>query len=271
MELFDTHCHIHEADPAYTEQSSSRERWLKAGITSADALVEDAKRAGVTRAICVGTSLADSAHAVSFVQRHEGLWASIGIHPHDAKDYVGLNDMLSAFSDLATQPKVVAVGECGLDFYYTNSPKRDQIELLEFQLEVAAKHDVALIFHIRDAFDEFWPIFDNYKGLRGIVHSFTADTRVLDQALSRGLSIGLNGIMTFTKDNAQLAAAKAAPLDRIVVETDAPYLTPAPQRGKICTSSHVVVTAGFLAHLRGEPIELFASTTTNNAMNIFRI
>jgi TatD DNase family protein len=128
-----------------------------------------------------------------------------------------------------------------------------------------------LIFHVREAFDDFFSTYDQYKGLRGVVHSFSADTRVLDKILSRGLYIGLNGIMTFTKDQKQLEAAKAVPLNRLLLETDAPYLTPVPFRGKICEPKYVRVTAEFLSHLRGETLEELAAATTRNAAELFKL
>lgn len=271
MELFDTHCHIHEAGASYPGATPSHNKWSDAGIADPVTLVSDAAEAGVTRAVCVGTTLEDSTRAIDFVQPHPGLWASIGLHPHEARLYAAQHERLAAFAALATQPKVVAVGECGLDYYYTHSPRQAQIAVLEFQLDLAQRYDLALMFHIREAFDDFWPVFDNFRGLRGIVHSFTANSVILDQALSRGLLIGLNGIMTFTKDEAQLAAAKAIPNDRLVLETDAPYLTPAPYRGKICTPRHLATTAAFIASVRGEPLGALAASTTANARKLLRI
>ena len=126
-----------------------------------------------------------------------------------------------------------------------------------------------MIFHVREAFEDFWPIFDEFKGVRGVIHSFTATQKELDDILSRGLYVGLNGIMTFTKQDAQLAAAKAVPLDRLVLETDAPFLTPAPYRGTICEPKHVRITAEFLADLRGESLAAIADATTHNARKLF--
>jgi TatD DNase family protein len=128
-----------------------------------------------------------------------------------------------------------------------------------------------LIFHVRDAFDDFWPIFDNFKGLRGVIHSFTATPRELEQILQRDLYVGLNGIMTFTKNADQLEAAKAVPLDRLLLETDAPFLTPVPFRGKICEPKHVVITAEFLSKLRGEFIGKLGQNTTRNAQTLFNV
>ena len=167
--------------------------------------------------------------------------------------------------------KIVAIGECGLDYFYEHSPKKDQIKLLHFQLALAQHHELPVILHIREAFDDFWPIFDEYKGLTGVVHSFTATTKELDQALGRGLYIGLNGIMTFTKQADQLDAAKAVPLDRLLLETDAPFLTPAPERGTICQPKHVVLIARFLSKLRGDSRDSVAHASTANAAKLFRV
>lgn len=265
MSLVDTHCHIHEV----LGDDDVAQKWHKAGVTDVDNLVKAAVDAGVTQLVCVGCSAEDSALAVDFVQTRAACWASTGIHPHEAKRYIGDVATLEKFAALARQPKVVAVGECGLDYFYNHSPKEAQEAILRFQLELAQKHDLPLIFHVREAFDDFWPIFDEYPGLRGVIHSFTANGQVLDEILRRDLYVGLNGIMTFTKDQAQLAAAKVVPLDKLVVETDAPFLTPVPHRGKICKPKHVRDTTQFLATLRSEPFDQFASATTRNARKLF--
>jgi TatD DNase family protein len=255
MQLVDTHCHIHfpdyELDPDEVRVAAAED--------------------GVTRLICVGCTLSDSLGAVVYAAKHEGVWASIGLHPHEGSIYVHDHKALQQFHELASRPKVVAIGETGLDYYYEHSPREVQKQLLRFQLDVAVEHDLPLIFHIRDAFEDFWRIFDEYKGLRGVVHSFTATRKELDQILERDLYVGLNGIMTFTKNQKQLEAAKKAPLDRLLLETDAPFLTPVPFRGKICEPRYVRVTAEFLSALRGEPLEDLAAATTQNALDLFNI
>jgi TatD DNase family protein len=269
MQLTDTHCHIHEAAYLAHLRTETKKRYEKAGSPSADDMIASAKKAEVMCLICVGTTLKDSEIAVEFVQSRPDTWASIGIHPHEAKEYVGDEAALQRFADLAGKPKVVAVGECGLDYFYTHSKKPDQIAILRFQIELALKHDLPMIFHVRDAFDDFWPIFDEYKGIRGVIHSFTATKKELEQILARGLYVGLNGIMTFTTNKEQLEAAKAVPLDRLVLETDAPFLTPTPYRGTICEPKHTRVTAEFLAGLRGESLDELAIRTTENARSVF--
>ena len=268
MNFVDTHCHLHEIARRLTPV---HDKWIKGGITDADSVLRAAREAGVTKAICVGTTRADSELAVEFVKGHENLWASIGIHPHEAQDHLD-KAAKEKFALLATEAKVVAVGECGLDYYYEHSPKEAQIEILKFQIELALQHDLPLIFHVRDAFDDFWPIFDNYKDIRGVVHSFSATEKELGEILARpNLYVGLNGIMTFTKRDDQLAAAKQVPLERLLLETDAPFLTPVPYRGKVGEPRYVRTVAAFLADLRGETLESLATATTANAGQLFNL
>lgn len=259
MQLVDTHCHIHFSDYGLNPQE----------------VIEAAKADGVTRLLCVGCTLADSEQGVEFAKKYGNIWASIGLHPHEASEYINNNKALQRFHQLAKDPHVVAVGETGLDYYYQNSPKESQQELLRFQLTVAQEHNLPLIFHVRsrdnEVFDDFLAILSDFQDVRGVVHSFSADSSVLDKMLSRGLYIGLNGIMTFTRDQAQLEAAKAVPLEKLLLETDAPFLTPTPYRGTICEPKHVRVTAEFLAELRGESLEQIAEATTKNAIELFEI
>lgn len=270
MQLVDTHCHIHEASLEVGGDAFVREKWAKAGFTDPDALVTEAVETGVTRLICVGCTLRDSKMAISLAGKQQACWASIGIHPHEAKDHLDKATQ-ETFAALATLDKVVAIGEFGLDYFYTHSSRTDQLKLLEFQLQLAKTHNLPCIFHVREAFDDFWPVFDSFQGLRGVIHSFTADIQVLEQALSRGLYIGLNGIATFTKDQAQVEAMKTVPLSNLLLETDAPFLTPKPFRGRICQPKHVLDTAKFLADLRGEDLADLAKETTNNAKELFSL
>ncbi|GAC1388157.1 MAG: TatD family hydrolase [Candidatus Saccharimonadales bacterium] len=266
-ELIDTHCHIHQADGL--ESNMVSQKWAQAGITSPEPLITSAKKeAGVSHMICVGCTLADSQQAIELATKHLGCWASIGIHPHEATAHVP-KTMQRAFADLLSCERVIAIGECGLDYYYNHSVKIDQESILRFQLELAVQYRLPVIFHVREAFDDFWKIYDDYNGLRGVIHSFTADRSVLDQVLSRGLYCGLNGIVTFTKDPDQRAVIKAIPLDMMLLETDAPFLTPVPYRGTICQPKHVRITAEYLARLREEAPATIAQVTTENARQLF--
>ncbi len=268
--LVDTHCHIQSAGQAAGERIT-RQIWEKHPDLTGDVLVKNAVEAGVTRMICVGCDLADSQLAIDFVQNRENCSASVGIHPHEAQHYAGNQQKLDEFAALAGHKKVVAVGECGLDLYYEHSPKAAQVELLRFQITLALEHDLPLIFHVREAFADFWPIFDEFQGVRGVLHSYTDNTENLAKAMERGLHIGVNGIATFVKDPAQLEVYKTIPLQRLLLETDAPFLTPTPYRGSINEPKHVGTIAECMASLRGESLEQFTVATTSNARQLFGI
>lgn len=269
-ELFDTHCHIQSIGLKQGERTT-RELWAKQSGLTADAVVAGAVQEGVTGMICVGCDLEDSQLAVDFVQKYENCWASVGLHPHEAKHYAGKFDKLEAFSGLVTQTKVVAIGECGLDYYYNHSSASAQKEILHYQLELAFKHDLPVIFHVREAFDDFWEIFDNYQDIRGVLHSFTDTADNLFKAQERGLYIGVNGIATFTKDNKQLEALKTLSQDRLLLETDAPFLTPEPFRGSINEPKRLGAVADFMSRLRGEDRQELAKATSINARKLFGI
>jgi TatD DNase family protein len=255
MQLVDSHCHLHSTD-------------YKQGI---DQVYESARKVGVNKLICVGTDVEDSKLAISFAKDHEGTWSTVGIHPHEADRFIGDQSALDELASLASADRVVAIGECGLDYFYNHSAKRSQQEILKYQIELAIKYQLPLAFHIRNAFDDFWPIFDSYSKLRGIVHSFTDNQSNLTKAIDRGLFIGVNGISTFTKNQQQISMYKQIPLANLILETDAPYLTPVPFRGMICESKHIKVIADFLADLRGETPEEIANWTTKNANLLFSI
>lgn len=255
MELVDTHCHLQ-----FDSYKNNEDRIL--ARASAD---------GVKKIICVGTTLNDSDLALQLAQSKKTVWAAVGVHPHDASGIVGDPKAIKKLSNLARNSKVVAVGETGLDYYRQHSGKDEQKELLKAHIEVAQELNMPLIFHVRDAWEDFWPIFDSYKNIRGVVHSFSAHQAELDEILKRDLYVGLNGIMTFTKDEMQLAAAKNLPLDKLMLETDAPFLTPAPFRGELCEPKHARTVADFLARLRNERLEELASATTANANNLFKM
>ena len=249
--LIDTHCHIHSTDYKL----------------EADKVIQFAQEADVRKIICVGADVPDSKQALTFAKSHENCWASIGLHPHDARlgqeTYEQLRKLVN--------DEVIAIGECGLDYYYNHSSKKDQEAALHFQIQLAQENNLPMIFHIRDAFEDFWPIFDQYPNTRGVVHSFTAGREELDQILSRDLLVGLNGIITFTKDAEQLEAAKTVPASSLVLETDAPFLTPTPNRGKVNEPNQILTIAKFLSDLREESLEDLSIITTQNAEMLFGI
>lgn len=260
--FIDTHCHIHEENYP-----------LDVGDVMARA-----HAAGVGQMICVGTSVQSSKEALAFAAQHEGVFASIGIHPHDTKDgweeVVSLAASVSSPATLATLPsssRLVAIGEIGLDYFYTHSPREVQICALQAQIDLALRHNLPIIFHVRDAFDDFWPIFDNFSGIRGVLHSFTDTSKNVEEALKRDLFIGVNGISTFTKDPVQQQLFASLPLEKLLLETDAPFLTPMPLRGKVNEPAFVRSVAEFHATVRSISLEEIAKKTTTNARALFAL
>lgn len=267
--FIDTHCHIQELVEPLTP---THEKWLAdKQERTVEGVIATAAAAGVTRLLTIGTTTADSALAIRVANAYPGVFASIGIHPHEAQHHVS-NASKKQFQALAmSSQKIVAVGECGLDYYYGLSPKTDQETVLRYQIETALTHNLPISFHVRDAFDDFWSIFDSYTGIKGVLHSFTDTEHNMQKALERGLYVGVNGIATFTKDEAQRVIFRTIPLNRLLLETDAPYLTPAPFRGKICEPVHVRTVAEYISGLRRESIEKIAQTTTANAEKLFAL
>lgn len=258
LKFFDTHAHIHFSDYGL----DAEEVW------------KSAKDEGVDRMIAVGCKLEDSRLAVDFALVHAGVWASVGIHPHEAEGFLQSKSSKKGFEELLEYKEmnnIIALGECGLDYFYKNSSREKQIEVLEYQLHLAEKHELPVICHVREAYEDFWPVYDKFRIKRAVIHSFTGVQSDVGPILSRNLFIGLNGIVTFTKCQEQLEAVRSIPLERIVLETDAPYLTPVPLRGKICKPEHVKLTAAFVAELRGESLEQLAEAASENAQRLFNI
>jgi TatD DNase family protein len=251
--LVDTHSHIQLANYDHNR----------------DEVLNRARAAGVTM-MAVGVDVPSSIAAIELAKSHDDVFATVGLHPHDAAGEKGeiADEDLAAIVKLAQDDSVLAIGECGLDYHYNNSPKDMQIDVFSKQIELALKLDKPMVWHVRDAFIDFFEIVDRYPGVRGIVHCFTGTQSEMQQAVDRGFYIAYNGIMTFTKDEAQLETVKATPLDRIVLETDCPWLSPKSHRGRPNEPAYVVETAQFLANLRGEDYNDFCKATTVNAKTI---
>lgn len=270
IELFDSHCHIHEIAAANPEGTHTERLWAKTGWTLDDVLARG-REAGVSEYMLVGCTVADSKLGVQLAPKLPGAHVSIGIHPHEAAATLERPGLMEEFAALAADPSVAAIGECGLDYFYEHSPKEAQVEILKFQLELAKKHQKPLIFHVREAFDDFWPIYEAAGSPSGVLHSFTDSAVHLARALARGLYIGVNGIATFAKEPTQQAVYASVPLERMLLETDAPYLTPAPHRGKVNELQHVRDVAEFVAKTRNVEIGQVASQTTANARALFSL
>jgi len=257
MEFIDSHCHPH-----FDSYDQDRPEVLKRAAQS-----------GVKRLVAVGCSLTDSQKAVKLADSHAGVWVTAGSHPHDGKDFLADKNATKNLKNLLAMPKVVAVGEIGLDYYHAYTSKADQEKMLRMQLEVGTETGLPFVFHVREAFADFWKVFDSYssasKPLKGVVHSFSAPPDVMDEVFSRGLYIGLNGLITYTPQESWRESAKRAPLDKILLETDAPFLTPVPERGKRCEPRHTAIVAEFLSKLRGEELGMFADITNKNTVELF--
>ena len=252
MDLIDSHCHIHDSE-FYPD---NREEVYRAS-----------RDAGV-RMICVGTDVRSSREAVEFAVSHEGCYAVVGIHPHDTKD----NDVSDIRQLIEKYRKdIVGVGEIGLDYYYDNSPRTRQCEVLREQLALARESDLPVSFHVREAFDDFWPILDEFPGVRGVLHSFTDTQKNLEEGIRRGLYIGINGISTFTKDPLQQEMYAKVPLKYVLLETDAPFLTPKPFRGKMNIPAYVGRVAEHQAMLKNVSPDEVIRITTDNAEKVFGI
>lgn len=249
--LIDTHCHIHESDYPL----------------DANEVLKRAKDNGILKIVCAGSSIKSSREAVDFANSHDNVYATIGIHPHHAKDGIGDFEKLIDKTNL----KIVAIGEIGLDYHYDNSSHKDQIRVLNQQIKLALKYDLPIVFHVREAFDDFWPIFDSFKGIRGELHGFTDTIENAKKGIDRGLYIGVNGISTFTKQKEQQQMYASIPLSNLIFETDAPYLTPEPFRGSINEPAHVRNVAVFGGESRHISEKVIADATTANAKALFNL
>ena len=250
--LTDTHCHIH--DPEFFPDGG-------------DEPYERALKAGVERVFCVGTDIRSSKKTIEFSANKEGAYAIVGIHPHDSEKET---QSAGKFFDWCREhkgKKLIGIGEIGLDYHYNNSPRDTQLSLLEKQIDLALTLDVPISFHVRDAFDDFWPLFDNFKGVRGVLHSFTDSVENMEKGLERGLYIGINGIATFAKGRDEVTTA--VPLEKILLETDAPFLTPVPLRGKINEPGNVSLIASYVAELRGITVEELSQRTERSVDRLF--
>jgi len=251
MILADSHCHLYMAEnPA---------GWL-----------ERARAVGVTRLLVPGTTLEDSRRAVSAAREQEGIFAAVGVHPHEAKDFDPDQDG-PGLEQLARQREVVAVGEVGLDFHYDHSPREKQVEVLEWMLDLAARLSLPVILHNRESSAEMLAILSRHppRDGPGVFHSFTESAEFGGKALDLGYLVSFSGMITFRAADNIRDAARGLPLDRMLVETDAPFLAPVPYRGKPNEPAFVVETARKLAEVKGLALEEVASETTANFERLF--
>lgn len=251
--MIDTHCHIQ--DRKFDDDR--------------DAVVARARDAGIAAMVTIGEDLADSERAIEVAQRY-GIAAAAGIHPHEARN--APDDIAAGLRPLLAQPGIVAIGETGLDYYYEHSPRARQAEVLRAQLRVARETGFPVVFHQRDAFDDFtailreeWP-----DGMRGVVHCFTGtpdEARICVNEF--GLFLGIGGVLTFPNADSLREAVREAGIGNLLLETDAPYLAPVPKRGKRNEPAFVAHTAAKLADVLGIALAEVNATTAANARALF--
>lgn len=251
--LIDSHCHLNF--PEFK-----------------DDLTESLKRAwdlGVRGFLTVNTKLEEAKDLQAITDTHKNIWCSVGVHPHEAEKYTQ-DKLLEEIKTLADHSKVIALGETGLDYYYEHSPRELQKKSFGIHLEAAKMLDLPVIIHTRDADQDTLEVIDESgKDVRGVFHCFSGTLDLCKQALERGFYISMSGIVTFKKADALREVAKYVPSDRLLVETDAPYLAPLPHRGKRNEPAFVVHTAELVAEIRGMPYPKLCDITTENFFTLF--
>jgi TatD DNase family protein len=249
MRWIDDHCHL----------GDSVEGWPG----PAEALAE-ARAAGVERMITVGTDLATSRVALDVARSHDGVWATAGVHPHDASGGIdGIEALLS-------EPEIVAVGECGLDYHYDHSPRGLQREVFAAQIALAHAHSLALVVHTREAWDDTFDVL-LAEGVpeRTVIHCFTGGAAEAARCLSIGAYLSFSGIVTFKGAPDVREAAELCPLDRLLVETDSPFLAPVPHRGKPNRPALVTLVGAAIAEVKAISVETVANVTWKNANVVY--
>jgi TatD DNase family protein len=254
MTLIDSHCHLDFPDFA----------------DDLDAVVARALSAGVERMITIGAGAAKAARVVEIAERYNEVFFTVGTHPHEAAGE-GAADF-DAMRKLASHPKCVGIGETGLDYHYNYAPRDVAKRVFRGQIALARELGLPLVIHARDAADDIAEILTDEMGqgrFSALLHCFTSSRALAETALALGLSISFSGVVTFKKSEGLRAVARDVPLDRILVETDAPYLAPTPHRGRRNEPAFIVATAGVVAEARGIEPETLAAATRANTLNFF--
>ncbi len=254
MQLFDSHCHLD--DERFDEDREN--------------VYLEMQKAGVARFTCVASDLKTAESSMRFAETHEGGYATCGIHPHEAKD--APQDYLDRLTELCRAKPYVAIGEIGLDYYYDLSPRDVQKKVLNEQLDLALMLDMPCIFHIRDAHGDMIDLFRQRRLLpAGIIHCFSGSAETAKEYLRMGFYISFAGPLTFKKSVHLQAACQAVPLDRLLIETDSPYLSPEPVRGRRNTPANVQYVCAKAAELHQISAEEMARITFENAMHVYRL
>jgi TatD DNase family protein len=262
MAFVDSHCHL----------------FFNSFIDDLDQVLRRAWDSGITRILMPGIDLDTSRQVIALSEKHPNLYAAIGVHPNDAVDWQA--GWLAELTDLAGHPKVVAIGEIGLDYYRNNTPQALQRQVLAAQLEMAASLGKPVVIHNRQAFSDLWPILADWQAALersenplsqapGVLHSFEGTQAQAFQAIQRNFYIGIGGPVTFRNATQRQELAQGIALEHLLIETDAPFLTPHPHRGQRNEPSYVILIAEKIAQLRNQSLHSVAEATTHNANWLF--
>lgn len=255
LKLVDSHCHLN-----YPEFAADM-----------DGFMARARDADVTQMLTICTTMGEFPNLLAFTEKHPNLHCTVGVHPHEAEHHTTLSaeDLVKA----SAHPKVVGFGETGLDYFYEHSPKELQKNAFRAHLSAAQETGLPLVIHTREAEDDTYEMLKeaySEKPITGVIHCFTSSRSFAEKALDLGFYISISGIVTFKKATDLQAIVKDLPLDRLLVETDAPYLAPMPHRGKVNEPSFVRHTAQFIADLKGISLDVLAEHTTSNYLTLFK-
>ena len=254
MKLIDSHCHLNYAGLAERQ----------------DEVLANARERGVGGFLNISTRKSEWGDVLGAAERNDDVWATIGVHPHEADAHPDLG--ASALVEAASHQRVIGIGECGLDYHYDKSDRAAQRDRFQAHIDAARETGLPLVVHTRDAEDDTTDILARAVkegGVTGVLHCFTGSADLARKALDIGFYISLSGIVTFKNAKDLQETASWLPADRMLVETDSPFLAPVPHRGQTCEPAFVADTAAFVAELRGEPVEDLAATTTANFFRLF--
>lgn len=252
--IVDSHCHLN----------------YKGLVEEQGAVVERARAAGVGCMLSINTKLREYQQIVDIIEEYPDIYGTVGIHPHEAENEPDV--AVAALVERAKHPKIVGIGETGLDYFYDNAPR--DMQKVNFRSHITAARETGLpvIVHTRDADDDCIDILSEEMKLgafSGVIHCFTASQRLADVCLEMGLYISISGIVTFKNARALQETAKTIPADKLLIETDSPFLAPVPHRGETCEPAFVADTGRFLAELRGDSYEELGEKTTQNFFDLF--
>ena len=250
MGLFDTHAHYYKED--FGEEL--------------DRLLADLPSRNVERVLAIGCDIPSSEEEIELAARYDYIWAAVGIHPEHAA-YVPEN-WESELEQLLKRDKVVALGEIGLDYHYPEPPRDVQREVFVRQLEIAKRLDIPVVIHSREASADTLDILKEYKP-RGVLHCFSGSAETAREVVKLGMYIGFTGVLTFKNSKKARAACEAVPIDRLLLETDCPYMAPVPHRGERCDSSMIPFTAAAMAEIKGVTTEEMIETARKNGERLF--